>query len=327
MRLRYVLAVSSGFALVGGLLLRGRYRREMARAVSALDAGGSIAETPRGRIEFAETGVGEPVLVIHGAGGGYDQGLMIGRDLGDGFRIVAPSRFGYLRTPAPADSSVAAQADAHAALLDHLGIARAIVVGASAGAPSAIELALRHPDRVSELILLVPRAYDPANSVGVNRHPASQFVLRLVEGAADFPFWLASKFARSAVVRFLGVPPELEARADGPERDRITALIRGILPLSRRVGGLAVDGASVIGPWPLEQVRAPTLIVSAPDDLFGTAPAARYTAQRIPGSELVMLPSGGHLMLGQGEHVRQSVREFLSRSRAVQAPAIAAPAA
>jgi len=41
-------------------------------------------------------GEGPPVLIVHGAGGGYDQGLWVARDsVGEGFRIIAPSRFGY----------------------------------------------------------------------------------------------------------------------------------------------------------------------------------------------------------------------------------------
>lgn len=326
MRMPLLIALSTALGLAGTLWLRRRYRREMRAILAAVEAGGKIAETTRGPIEYAEAGTGRPVLTIHGAGGGYDQGLLVGRELGEGFRIVAPSRFGYLRTPVPQDVSPAAQAEAHAALLDHLGINRCVVVGASAGAPSAIELALRHPERVLALILLVPRAYDPANSVRVDPRPASRLILRLVEGAADFPFWLAIRLARSAVVRFLGVPPALETRGVPAERARITTLMRSVLPLSRRVAGLAADGASRIGPWPLERIHAPTLIVSAEDDLFTTAPGACYTAEHIPGAELEMLPSGGHLMLGQGERVRQRVREFLAHSRATGAVAAAGTA-
>ena len=51
------------------------------------------------------------------------------------------------RTAMPVDASPAAQADAHLALMDALGIDRAVVLGVSAGAPSAMQLALRHPDR------------------------------------------------------------------------------------------------------------------------------------------------------------------------------------
>jgi hypothetical protein len=62
----------------------------------------------------AEKGSGIPLLSIHGAGGGYDQGLANAAGfVGAGFRIIAPSRFGYLGTPVPPDISPAAQADAH----------------------------------------------------------------------------------------------------------------------------------------------------------------------------------------------------------------------
>ncbi|TIT59554.1 MAG: alpha/beta hydrolase, partial [Mesorhizobium sp.] len=108
------------------------------------------------------SGVGTPLLSIHGAGGGFDQGLANAANfVGEGFRIIAPSRFGYLRTPVPQDTSPAAQADAHAALLSKLNVPKAVVVGVSAGARSAVELVLRHPDKVTALILIVPGLYSP----------------------------------------------------------------------------------------------------------------------------------------------------------------------
>jgi pimeloyl-ACP methyl ester carboxylesterase len=119
-------------------------------------------------IEYGEQGVGIPLLSIHGAGGGFDQGLANAAELaGDGFRIIAPSRFGYLRTPVPQDVSPAAQADAHSALLSRLNIPKAIVVGVSAGARSAVELALRHPEKVSALVLTVPGLYSPDDPVSI----------------------------------------------------------------------------------------------------------------------------------------------------------------
>lgn len=299
--------------LTAGVLTYSRYRREMASIRAAVDRGGTVAKTSAGDIEYAEAGAGPPALVIHGAGGGYDQGLLIGADMGDGYRIIAPSRFGYLKTPVPEDFSPAAQADAHAALLRFLGVEKAIVLAASAGAPSAIELALRHPEVVSALILLAPRSYDPTNSIGVDESAQSQAVLRLVESAADFPFWLAKHFTRGPVVRFLGVPPELEAAAPAAERARVTNIIESILPLSDRVRGIAVDSAARIMPWPLGDIACPVLIVSAQDDLFGTLPGARFTAQRIPGAKLHVLSTGGHLMVGRTEEVQALIKDFLKK--------------
>jgi len=54
------------------------------------------------------------------------------------------------------DASPAAQADAHACLLDALNIIKVAVVGVSAGAPSSMQFALRYPERISSLVLIVP---------------------------------------------------------------------------------------------------------------------------------------------------------------------------
>ena len=141
----------------------------------------------------------------------------------------------------PADSSPAAQADAHAALLDALEIGKpVVVVGVSAGAPSAIEMALRHGDRVAGLILVVPRLYSPCESVGADASTPSQAVLRLIMSGADLGYWLAMRLARASLVRFLGVPPEVRQRvADADERLHVIGV--------RRNDRLEhVDGAPVI---------------------------------------------------------------------------------
>jgi pimeloyl-ACP methyl ester carboxylesterase len=312
---RKLAAILSAGAAGAGFAAYTRYLREMRTIRSAVATGGTVAQTSAGPIEYAEQGQGEPLLLIHGAGGGYDQGLLIGRDFGEGRRIIAPSRFGYLRTPVPEDSSPAAQADVHAALLDHLGVDKVVVVGVSAGGPSAIELALRHPNRVSALVLIVPRTYDPTQSIGVDESMQSQAVLRLIESSADFLYWVAMRVARAAVVRFLGVPPELEANAPEADRDRVTEVMRSVLPLSSRLRGISVDSSIELTAWPLERLRVPTLIVSAKDDLFGTLPGARFTAEHIPGAELKVLENGGHLMVGQSEQVRKWVSDFLQQAR------------
>ena len=304
-------AVIATAGAAAGIYLK--YRGDIAEIRARLESGSQLVQTSAGLVEYAEAGEGIPLLLIHGAGGGFDQGLMIAREFGEGLRIIAPSRFGYLRTPAPLDASPAAQADAHAALLDFLAIDSCIVAGVSAGGPSAIEFALRYPDCTKALLLIVPRTYDPAQSVGPDTRFDSQVALRLVETTSDFLFWMGTKLARPALVRFLGVPAELEASATHEERERITEIMRSILPLSDRARGIAIDSSTVLSEWPLERITAPTLIISAEDDLFRTLPGARFTAERIHGSELEVLESGGHLMLGQSAQVRNWISSFLAR--------------
>jgi 2-hydroxy-6-oxonona-2,4-dienedioate hydrolase len=138
------------------------YQHDIRASRERVATGSRLAQTPCGPIEYAVAGEGPPVMLVHGAGGGFDQGLEFGAPLvRNGLQIIAMSRFGYLRTPLPHDASPAAQADAHACLLDALGVSRAAVIGASAGAPSAMQFALRHPARCNALVLLVPAAYVP----------------------------------------------------------------------------------------------------------------------------------------------------------------------
>lgn len=294
--------------------LRRSFRRDMADIAVQLAAGSTLIDSDLGRIEYAREGSGPVTLVSHGAGGGYDQALLVGCELlGEGYDLIAPSRFGYLRTELLEPRLPSAQADAHAALLDRLGIERAIVLGISAGAPSAIEMALRHPGRVAALILIVPRAYAPGREVEAEDTPLNRAVMATIMNGADFAFWLAIRLARRVVLRFLGVPPEVDAAADATERERLTWIMEGILPLSRRLAGIRNDGEARIGPWPLEKIAAPTFVMSAEDDLFGTLPAARFTAGHIPGAELMVVESGGHLLVGRVDEVQARIADFLRR--------------
>src|ERR671912_945162 len=141
------------------------YLADMRDARARLLAGSRVVSTARGPIEVAVVGAGPPVLVVHGTGGGFDQGMNIARgfmgEWGEEFRRIAISRFGYLRTPMPPDPSSAAQADALAAVLDTLEVPRAAVIGVSAGAHPTAQFALCYPEKVEALVLAVPALYAP----------------------------------------------------------------------------------------------------------------------------------------------------------------------
>ncbi len=136
------------------------YSAEMARARARVRNGSAVFQCRFGAMEYATAGEGPPVIVIHGASGGFDQGLALSSALiAAGRKVVAPSRFGYLRSALPPDPSPENQADAFADLLDELGIEQAPVLGGSAGALSALQFAIRHPDRCSAIVVVVPAAF------------------------------------------------------------------------------------------------------------------------------------------------------------------------
>ncbi|HYL25871.1 MAG TPA: alpha/beta hydrolase [Burkholderiales bacterium] len=318
-----VIARAQRAALVSGLVviiimsgvIYARYRLDLGVERERVAVGSAIAQTACGPIEYASLGQGRPVLLVHGAGGGYDQLLDMARELaGAGFRVVAPSRFGYLRTPLPADASPAAQADAHACLLDALGIDRAAVIGVSAGAPSSMQFALRHPDRTSRLVLLVPLAYAPREAVRLS--PAVALMLERAV-TSDFLYWAAMTLDPDFVVgTVLGTPPEVLAKADVDDRVRVRAMMRHILPVSLRKQGLLNEAktAASLGRYDLERISAPTLLVSVKDDRYGTYAAARYTAEHVPGARFVGYRTGGHMLVGHEAVIMAQVSAFLGAS-------------
>jgi len=185
------------------------------------------------------------------------------------------------------------------------------VLGASAGAPSSMQLTLRHPERVSALVLLVPLAYAPCETP-----PPSPFVLFMLERAvrSDFLYWAAMTLDSNLVVRtVLATPPELLATADIDERARALVMMREILPLRWRSAGLHNDAvvASTLARYELERIAARTLIISAQDDLYGTYASSAYTAQHVPGARFVGYRSGGHVLLGHHADANGEVVAFL----------------
>jgi pimeloyl-ACP methyl ester carboxylesterase len=295
------------------------YRRDIVRAYERISTGSEIAQTRCGPIEYAVAGEGPPLLSVHGAGGGFDQGLALAGPLARaGFRVVAVSRFGYLRTPLPRDASAAAQADAHACLLDALNIRRAAVLGTSAGGPSSLQFALRYPDRTAALVLLVPAAYAPRPNAAPAVHtPRGTPFLFDTALRSDFLFWAMGRLAHDTFIRgILGTPPEVVASASADEQARVARIMEHILPVSPRRPGLINDGAVVssLPRYELEKIAAPTLAISVADDLYGTFDGARYTAAHVPRARFIGYPSGGHMLVGHDGEATAQITAFLKES-------------
>ena len=291
------------------------FRQDLAAARERVASGSEVVTTPCGPIEYAVSGTGAPVLVAHGAGGGFDQGLEFARPLAQaGFRAISVSRFGYLRSPLPADPSPAVQADAYACLLDALQLPQAAVLGVSAGAPSTLQFCLRHAQRCSAMVLLVPATRDP-RPAGAAQPPAfARFMLEAVLGS-DFAFWAVSGLSRDNMLeKFFGTPAADFRRAAPGDQERIRRLARNVAPVSKRVQGLQNDFAVLDSPprFETERIAAPTLVISSADDLFGTYASGRELAARIPGARFAGYPDGGHLLAGHYDEVVAEIVGFLN---------------
>jgi 2-hydroxy-6-oxonona-2,4-dienedioate hydrolase len=308
---RGLTATSSLAAAGAGALIIAAFRRDLRTTRARLTGQSRLVQTGRGLVEIAESGTGPPVLVVHGTGGGFDQALMAARSLPDGYRIIAPSRFGYLRSPMPADGSHAAQAETLAALLDALGIPRAVVLAVSAGAQPATQLALRHPERVQAVVLITPALHLPRKPGVPPPSGPPGFVLDHVL-ASDVTVWVLAHLAPNLLVRLAGVPRALATQVTPQLRRQ---LVDGFFPASARHVGLAHDirTTTPIAPdLPIEQLQMPVMLIGTADDPYHTGDVVRYSAGRLPTATALLLESGGHILIGQDDRIRQEIAAFLA---------------
>ena len=96
-------SIIGAVAAVLVIMIYARFRRDMRAARKRLRGDGSqVIETGCGPIEYATDGEGDPVLVVHGVFGGFDQGLVIARgNIGDRFHSIVSSRYGTRSTTNP----------------------------------------------------------------------------------------------------------------------------------------------------------------------------------------------------------------------------------
>lgn len=289
------------------------YRRDIQNAYAHLESiERQVVETECGPVEVAIQGEGEPVLVIHGIAGGFDQGLGLAEEyLGDGYKIIAPSRFGYHGTPLPADATPARQADAFVCLLDALNMEQVVVAADSAGGPSAMQMALRHPRRVRALILISTAAPTVGAAIPLPPKPVIQAVFN-----SDFLMWVITTHFQSVMHPAVGIPDGYPRSS--AEQTIISEIIRSVLPIRPRTAGFVFDMFTSnvdmdLHPeeYPVEELRVPTLVIHAVDDPLAKYENAEALAARIPNAKLLSIPSGGHLLLGMGEAVRLETAQFL----------------
>jgi pimeloyl-ACP methyl ester carboxylesterase len=288
------------------------YRRDLARLRTALAAGSALVETRHGLQEVAIRGEGPPVLVLHGAGGGYDQALLLARMFGPpGRRWIAVSRFGYLRSTLPANASTRAQAEALLDILDARGIDRVGVLAMSGGVPPALQLAALAPERVTGLVLLSSAPFTPLTAASQDL-PMPAWAYQALF-ATDLPVWALVRLAPRALDPVFDVTPALRARLSADEAASVAALVAGFLPVTDRLPGLANEAAAIdpAAVYPTGAITAPVLIVHARDDGINPFPIAEYLARALPQAWFLALPEGGHMLLGHQATVRQAVAAIL----------------
>jgi pimeloyl-ACP methyl ester carboxylesterase len=264
------------------------------------DAPTAVAHLPSGPIEYRLVQGGSDVVVLF-HGGHLRAGLPVGEDglVAAGYTVLVPSRPGYGRTPLWPQGSDPTDCAARAAkLCRHLGLGVVTaVVGVSAGAPTAVAMAVREGSRVRSLVLQSARSSLPWPE-GATRAVARVAFRAPVERV---PWALTHTLVRQwpdlgvrLMMGSLSTLPAGQVVADltPDEREHLRTLFSGM----RSGRGFVNDLRQPVDPAQERAVTQPTLIVRSPwDGQVGPAHGRRLS-ESIPGSVVYESPSLSHLL-------------------------------
>ncbi len=255
--------------------------------------GAKTARLSYGDMSYVDKGKGEVILSVHGIFGGYDQAYDTCKDFSSDYRIIAPSRFGYLDSDILGNGTPAEQATAYVELLDKLGVDKVYLLATSAGGSVAIRFALDYPERTRGLILYcsaMPFAEKPEKYSEYAGPPA--FLCK------DFTMFLISPLFEP----IMGMEP---------------STIYSMFPVRERKEGVVLD-ASVTNldmeknydDYHIEDLQVPTLVFQAKDDKLISYSETEKAVKRMPNCTFISFESGGHLMEGHREEIRKAVSKF-----------------
>lgn len=299
--LQFVLSLLLLTAVYGAV----QYKSWVAETAASLEAGSEVLATGVGPIEFARSGEGGPtILLVHGTPGGYDQTIRLGRAFNDaGYDVLAVSRPGYLRTPLSVGRTPAQQADAYVALLDALQLERVAILGFSGGGPSALEFAIRHPERCWALVDFMGVSRAPAeDEMGPARQLQGGLATRVM--SSNLGAWLLRQVLSASpesVIRSM-VPDAANARRileDQRQRSAFLALARNALtlPEGRREGTHNdMEQLLALETPDLAAIRVPTLVLHGTADINVPLAMAELVAESVVGAEFVTIDGADHFM-------------------------------
>ena len=275
--------------------------------ISKLNSESEIYESSLGPIEYKIRGNNGPVVLIaHGTPGGHDQ--TIGHT--SSYRVLTPSRPGYLRTPLSVGYTPLEQAAAFKELLDGLGIEKVIVIGISGGGPSSMEFAAAFPERTLGLVAL--------EAVSFSEDLSDEDAAGLEFSDRDTMFSLLSLHLLNdrAIAEYLlpNKNNQERALADPKKIQSLKDLVWTIWPFSKRRDGFYNDYEHFSElSLPLSSIKVPTTIIHGDEDINVDIEQARYIKKLIPNSRLHIIEGADHYMLStHTEEIEKIIDDFIS---------------
>ena len=256
-----------------------------------------LVTVPGGRIAYEVSGTGPTVVLIHDGllpSATWDEQMA---PFSQRFRVVRYDRRGYgsSETTTRDYSNV----DDLKAVLDHVGVTKAALVGCSAGGALALDFALAHPDRVTSLVLVGPIL----SGFGFTEH----FMRRNAANAAP---GLMRKDDAASIERWATDPFITDARNVEARRRLMELLVRYPQSATRKVLHSArpdPDSRARLG-----ELKVPLLLVTGASDVPDVHAHIGAIASGVRHAERVVIAQAGHLpQLEQPAEFNARVLEFL----------------
>jgi pimeloyl-ACP methyl ester carboxylesterase len=272
-----------------------------------------LVQTKRGLIEYRSVGQGPAVLALNG--GHTNCHSPLGHEaffLAQGYRLIIPSRPGYGRTPSSTGKRAEAFADALVSLLDHLQLDQVIVVGISAGGPTALQLTGCHPQRVSKVILQ-NAATDGRYASGIIRFLTYLFFNPLLEGMVWAVFRRFGRIAPQTALKSLmwgltrlSIDQVLSAMSPDQQQAALA-----FLQASRSGSGFLHDIHHHCGD--LSRVRSPVLVITSKYDGLVDSSHAVSIEKHIPQAQVFISEAESHLLWfsSHDDEIRAKMQAFL----------------
>lgn len=276
-------------------------------------------------LAYADYGprAGVPVVYCHGfPSSSREAGLLAPVLAAESVRLIAPDRPGYGESSAQASRTLGGFADDVTALLDHLGLSRAGVMGVSGGGPYALSLLAHRSARLGPGTLVA--GLGPPAALARCRadfFPLARWALHLVDSAPALAPLLAQPVVRALRLRGrlrlgmrLTAPADREVLAD-PE---VLAILVGAQRAGLMQGGYAAvqDLLLYVRPWdfPLTAIQASCTLWAGTADRIVPPTVAVALAEMLPTARLRLIPSEGHYSLPI-HHRGAILRELIARAR------------
>lgn len=224
------------------------------------------------------------VVLLHGAGFDHSAWALHSRWFAHhGFSVLAPDLPGHGRSSGPGLRSIAAMADWSAALLDSAGAAKARLIGHSMGSLIALEMAARHPAKVSALSLIGTTA---AMTVGPDLLKAAE----------------ANDHAAIDMMSIWGLGFKAELGGSLAPGLWMHGGAQSVLQFCRP--GVLFSDLSACNSYQnalsaAAEVKVPTTFILGERDMMTPAKAGKTLAAAIAHARTVILPGAGHMMMAE----------------------------